>query len=145
MLLKNFSKFSNFSNFMLQTKVLETTSATSSFWTHANQQTDFIYLDAGKSYYYRAYFASKHHGADYALGLFGKKTSKPQSKYPDIARDERQKVIVKTTDTPLAQVGCSLIFSLLCLLNFKLQKQLKILLPFHQQCSWKNMLQILEF
>lgn len=78
-----------------------------------------MFLDATKSYYYKAFFASKHSAAHYALGLFGSKTKRTQAKYPDIARDEKQRIIVNSTDTPLSQVSTYFLFLIIFIASLK--------------------------
>jgi len=93
--------------FSLQQLLLETNKYTQSYWSHPTQQhSQYMYLDKDKNYYYKAYFASGWLDHSFKLGLFGQKTTKTETNYPDIAREEKQKITVTTTDTPLVQVSC---------------------------------------
>lgn len=90
----------------IQQLLLETKKNTLSYWEDpSTQHSEYMYLDKGKNYYYKAYFASGWLDHSFKLGLFGQKTAKTETDYPDIARDEKQTITVTTADTPLVQVS----------------------------------------
>jgi len=79
---------------------------TSSLYSNQNQ-SEKIYLERDKEYYYQAYFANRntYYGCIFELGLFAGRTNFTQSYLPDLARDEQQEIVIESNARKNVQVS----------------------------------------
>eukprot|EP00111_Clytia_hemisphaerica_P022445 TCONS_00065960-protein len=73
------------------------------FWYRASQQSEPMYLDRNKEYFYQAYVADGGGSLYFQLGLFGEKTQHPNSRV-NKARDEKQQIFIKSYHRPNVQI-----------------------------------------
>lgn len=71
-----------------------------------------MFFDRNKAYYYVAYLADGGGSYSFQLGLFGGRSKYSESTFPDIVRNEKQKISVVADVSPSGQVMQSTHFEL---------------------------------